>query len=95
MADETHSSRSNPTKELVMLNFNFRHTLLLSPADAGGTVTPGFTSVARGEASENERDEAGILSDQDITEKFTNSLDENLGAKPTRWTLSKKNPINS
>lgn len=64
-----------------MLNFNFRHTLLLSPTDASGTVTPGFTSVARGEASENERDEAGILSDQDITEKFTNSLDENLGAK--------------
>jgi hypothetical protein len=45
------------------------------------STTPGFTDVARGEASENERDEAGILSDQDVTEKFSNTLDENLGAK--------------
>jgi hypothetical protein len=54
---------------------------LRMPTGTGGTVTPGFTGVSRGEASENEEDEAGILSDQDVTEKFTNALDENLGAK--------------
>src|SRR5687767_8287847 len=64
----------------MFLLFETKH-FLLAPADVGGTVTPGFTSVAAGEASENERDEAGILSDQDVTENFAGTLDENLGAK--------------
>lgn len=66
-----------------MLNLFSRKHFLLFPADSngGGTPTPGFTSGFRGEASENESDESDILSDQDATEKFSNELDENLGAK--------------
>lgn len=62
-------------------NERMLHKELMIPTESEGTVTPGFTTVARGEASENERDESGILADQDLTEKFSNALDENMGAK--------------
>lgn len=64
------------------MNFlTMKKSLLQMPAGTGDTVVPGFTSAVPSGATENERDESGILTDQDVTEKFTNALDENLGAK--------------
>src|SRR5207253_2907059 len=53
-----------------------------SDGDGSGKVSvPGFTNPVRGGASEDDDDEADILSDQDLTQKLNRLDDENLGAK--------------
>lgn len=61
-----------------MLQFHFP---CLMPADEGRVSVPGFTKPISGGATENQNDEIDILTDQDLTEKLSQSDDENLGAK--------------
>lgn len=52
------------------------------PQDEGrNSDLPGFTEEIPGEAEENSQDEWEILADQDVTNKITDTDDENMGAK--------------
>ncbi len=64
---------------------------LLAPSNDGRVSTPGFTKITRGEASEDEKDESDILTDQDATKKLR-QIDENLGAKSHSLGMLEKEP---
>ncbi len=59
----------------------FTQFLKLMAETEGRTSVPGFTKTVTGGGSENENDEADILSDQDLTQKLSTADDENMGAK--------------
>ncbi|HEY8270960.1 MAG TPA: hypothetical protein VIG33_08725 [Pseudobdellovibrionaceae bacterium] len=66
--------------------------LLLAPKNEKPGPIPGFAKDIRGEALENEADEADILGDQDLTEKMDQSDDENLGAKSKSLDILEEEP---